>query len=312
MTNLMDRLIDAINRTGNPTVMGLDPDLDHVPQHLVLDVVSEIEDPLARAAEIMYRFNKGLLEAVRGIIPAVKLQLAYYEMYGAAGVEGFARSCTLAKELGFIVIADGKRNDIGSTASAYAAAYLQEIEYPCGRRVRSFDTDALTVNPYLGSDGILPFLEAGEPEGRGVFALLRTSNPSAADLQDLVLADGRKVYEATADLLDAWGEPYIGNHGYSALGAVVGATWPEQAGKLRREHAHLFFLVPGYGAQGGDASSVRPNFGKDGQGAIINASRSLIAAWKKTDGEGKDYQDATLREARAMRDAIREALVKGG
>ena len=310
MTQFMDRLIAAINQCENPTVMGLDPNLDYIPPQLVQEVVAEIADPQDRAAEMMFRFNRGLLEAVRGVIPAVKPQLAYYEMYGVPGLAAFTRTCTLAQELGYIVIADGKRNDIGTTASAYASAYLGEIEYPCGRRQRSFDTDALTVNPYLGSDGILPFLELAAPQGRGAFALLRTSNPSASDLQDLQLADGRKLYEATADLLDAWGEAYIGTEGYSALGAVVGATWPEQAAKLRKEHPRLFFLVPGYGAQGGDASSVRPNFDKDGQGAIINASRSLMTAWMKTGGEGEDYQEATLREARTMRDSIRAALAR--
>ncbi len=308
MKNFMDLLIDAINRVDNPTVMGLDPNLDFVPEHIVMDVVNRIEDPQERAAEMMYEFNRGLLEAVQGVIPAVKPQLAYYEMYGAPGVEAFARTCRLAKAMGYIVIADGKRNDIGSTAACYAKGYLSAIDYPCGKTVRSFESDALTVNPYLGQDGIAPFMESGAPKQRGAFALLRTSNPSSRDLQDLQLADGRRVYEAVADLLDEWGRAYRGDNGYSALGAVVGATWPEQAAQLRQQHPHLFFLVPGYGAQGGDASSVRPNFDRNGQGAIINASRSLIAAWQKQGVDGKDYREATLREAKAMRDAIKKAL----
>lgn len=311
MKNFMDKLIEAIEEKENPTVMGLDPNLDFIPEPIVTDVLARIEDPQERAAEMIFRFNQGLLEAVHGIIPAVKPQLAYYEMYGAPGVAAFAKTCNLAKAMGFLVIADGKRNDIGQTASAYAAGYLGDITYPCGKTVRSYAVDALTVNPYLGRDGIMPFLETGKPHQRGVFALVRTSNPSATEIQDQRLIGGRTVYEAVADLLDTWGADYIGDYGYSALGAVVGATWPEEAGKLRQAHPHLFFLVPGYGAQGGNAASVKPNFDKNGRGAIINASRSLIAAWKKEGGNGKDYQEATLREARLMRDQLRQALVKG-
>ncbi len=206
MKNFMDLLIEAIEEKENPTVMGLDPNLDFIPEPIVEAVVQRIEDPQERAAEMMFQFNQGLLEAVHGIIPAVKPQLAYYEMYGAPGVEAFARTCRLAKAMGFLVIADGKRNDIGQTAQAYAAGFLGDISYPCGKTVRSFQADALTVNPYLGRDGIMPFLETGKPYGRGIFALVRTSNSSATELQDQRLQGGRTVYEAVADLL-LWSGP---------------------------------------------------------------------------------------------------------
>lgn len=306
MKHFTDHLIERIETLGNPTVMGLDPRIENMPAGLWAEATGNT--PAERAASMILRFNRGLMEAVKDLIPAVKPQLAYYELYGTAGLEAFAETCRIAKELGFVLIADGKRNDIGSTAAAYAQAYLGETLYPDGTRSRSFEADCLTTNAYLGIDGIAPFMETGAPAGRGIFALLRTSNPSGKDLQDLVLADGKKLYEKMAELLDLWGEPYRGEFGYSALGAVVGATWPEEAGRLRKEHPHLFFLVPGYGAQGGDASSVRPNFDSQGRGAIVNASRSLIYAWKKAGTD--DYQEATRQEALAMRDALRRALLK--
>lgn len=305
MKHFTDHLIERIETLGNPTVMGLDPRLENMPPALWQE--AEGKTQAERAAAAIVKFNRGLMEAVQDIVPAVKPQLAYYELYGTAGIEAFAETCRMAKQMGFVVIADGKRNDIGSTAGAYAQAFLGETVYPDGSRSRSFEADCLTANAYLGIDGIAPFLETGVPAGRGIFALLRTSNPSAEDLQNLKLEDGKLLYEKMADLLDQWGEPYRGEFGYSALGAVVGATWPEEAGKLRKAHPHLFFLVPGYGAQGGDASSVRPNFDSKGRGAIVNASRSLIYAWKKKQTE--DYQEATRAEAMAMREALRKALL---
>ena len=300
MKHVTDQLIERIEALGNPTVMGLDPRIARIPEKIRRDAAGET--PQDKAASAILTFNKGLMEAVRDIIPAVKPQLAYYELYGSPGLAAFAATCKAAKKMGFVVIADGKRNDIGSTASAYADAYLGSTKYPDGREERSFEADWLTVNPYLGIDGIKPFIDTG----RGLFSLLRTSNPSAADLQNLVLENGQTLYEKTADLLDEWGSATRGDFGYSTVGAVVGATWPEEAGKLRQAHPHLFFLVPGYGAQGGDASSVRPNFDAKGRGAIVNASRSLNYAWqaKKTD----DYQQATREEALAMRSALRKAL----
>lgn len=304
MKHFTDRLIARIEALENPTVMGLDPRLENMPPALWEQAEGACQ--AERAAKAIVAFNRGLMEAVKDVIPAVKPQLAYYELYGTYGLEAFAETCRLAKEMGFIVIADGKRNDIGSTAGAYAQAYLGETVYPDGAKARAFEADCLTTNGYLGIDGIAPFMETGAAEGRGIFTLLRTSNPSGKDLQDLVLDNGVKLYEKMADLLDLWGEPYRGELGYSALGAVVGATWPEEAGKLRKEHPHLFFLVPGYGAQGGDASSVAPNFDAKGRGAIVNASRSLIYAWKKQGTA--DYQDATRKEAFAMKESLQRAL----
>ncbi len=306
-----DRLVEGIIKRNNPTVVGLDPKLEYVPSSIRDSVFKEYGPGPAGAAECILRFNRKLIDAVYDIVPAVKPQLAYYEMYGVEGIRVFHETCTYAGEKGLLVIADGKRNDIGTTAEAYSAAYLGktmlgEAEY------RAFEADALTVNPYLGIDGIKPFIEDCDKYGKGIFVLVKTSNKSSGQIQDLVLQDGKRLYETVAELVDSWGADLTGKYGYSGIGAVVGATYPEQARILRSIMKKAYILVPGYGAQGGTAKDAAQSFNPDGLGAIINASRSIMCAWKSERWSGKYGEDAFDSAARAeairMRDEINEAL----
>lgn len=291
-----ERLQAAVRRTHNPSVLGLDPMPDYVP-----DYVSAESDPARR----ILAFNKMLIDCTHDLIAAVKPQLAYYEALGCDGFDAFLETIRYAAGKGLIVIVDGKRNDIDSTAARYAHAYLEGGFAPF--------CDALTVNPYLGSDGMTPFLEAAHANGKGLFALVRTSNPSAGDLQDLILQDKRPVYEAVADLVTGWGKPFVGADGYAPLGAVVGATWPKQADALRRRLPHAFILVPGYGAQGGTADDAARLFDEKGGGAVVNASRSLMLAYRKAKASTADqFVTATRAAVSAMRDDLNAALAKAG
>ncbi|MBR5114230.1 MAG: orotidine-5'-phosphate decarboxylase [Oscillospiraceae bacterium] len=276
----MDALIEKILQKDNPTVAGLDPRQAHLPPELR-------EMP---PDEAYLKFNLGLIDALADVVPAVKPQAACYEALGAAGMAVLEKTIAAAREAGLYVISDAKRGDIGSTAEAYAEAWL--ADGPLG-------SDAVTVNPYLGSDGILPFLATG----RDVFALVKTSNPSSAELQDLDCG-GEPLYMRVAKLVEKLGAESVGEHGYSKLGAVVGATHPAELAQLRAAFPTVFFLVPGYGAQGGGAADVAGAFDEKGLGAIINSSRGIIAAWKKTGG---DWRDAARSEAIAMREALRAA-----
>ncbi|MDI9490517.1 MAG: orotidine-5'-phosphate decarboxylase [Clostridiaceae bacterium] len=308
MLSFSERLTEAIQRTKNPTVLGLDPKLEYIPKKLLQQWQIEFSDRDQFIEESLVRFNSSLIESVHDIIPAVKPQIAYYEMYGLPGLKALERTIGLAKENNMLVILDGKRNDIGSTASAYAAAWLGKTDLP-ERQYAFWDADALTVNAYLGIDGIKPFIDAAQEHGKGLFVLVRTSNPSAADFQDLELTDGRRVYEVVAETITKWSKDYLGHDGYSPLGAVVGATWPEQAEKMRHVLEHSWILVPGYGAQGGTADDCAKQFKKDGTGAIVNASRSLICAYNKhSDLPAEEFAEATRREALRMRDDLNNAL----
>ena len=303
----LDRLIRAIAKTQNPTVVGLDPSLDHIPAHIKDSFLAEFEDPLEGAAEAFIEFNKAIIDAVCDIVPSVKPQAAYYEALGWQGMRALYETISYAREKGLFVIVDGKRNDIGSTMSAYARAHLgiQEI---AGKRKAPFGGDALTVNGYLGTDGIAPLVTEMEAGDKGIFVLVKTSNPSSVELQDCRLEDGRTVYEAMGEMCEKWGSTCMGEYGYSGVGAVVGATWPEQLAKLRLTLPHTFFLVPGYGAQGGDASSVAGAFDRCGMGAVVNSSRAILTAWKKEKCDERDFAGAARREALRMRDAIRGVL----
>jgi orotidine-5'-phosphate decarboxylase len=308
MKNFADRLQAAINKTNNPTVMGLDPNLEYLPPALLENFTAICSDQIQAAGLALAEFNRRLLDAVTGIIPAVKLQAAFYEQYGLPGLKALQQSIEYARDKGFIVILDGKRNDIGSTAAAYARAYLGKTSYSEQLEQAAFAADALTVNAYLGSDGITPFLEQCARRGRGVFVLVKTSNPSAGELQDLVLQDGRHVYEAMADLVSGWGKELVGKNGFSSLGAVVGATWPKEAAGLRLRMPNTFILVPGYGVQGATAKDAVASFTKEGQGGIVNASRSLMLAFKKHGLEHDLFDLAARKEALAMRKDLQEAL----
>lgn len=306
--NFADRLDEAIRKTGNPTVLGLDPQLDLIPETLLAACRDSCDDPGLATGLAIQLFNKRLLDAVEGVVPAVKLQSAFYEQYGLFGLDALQQTIAEAQRKGFLVIVDAKRNDIGSTAAAYARAYLDSAKLADGTRRAAFAADAVTLNAYLGIDGIQPFLDCCRAKGKGVFILVRTSNPSAGDLQDLALADGRSVCEAMADLVSHWGSDLVGRCGYSSVGAVVGATWPSQAEALRRRMMQTFLLIPGYGAQGGTALDAVHGFGPDGRGAIVNASRSLMAAWKKHGMEQDHFDLAARKEALAMRQALQKAL----
>ena len=236
-------------------------------------------------------------------MPAVKPQAAYYEMYGWQGVRTLAETIAYAREKGMYVITDGKRNDIGATMTAYAAAHLGTTDVE-GEEVAAFGADALTVNGYLGTDGIAPLLEVCGKEDKGIFVLVKTSNPSSGELQDRKLEDGQTVYRAMGAMCEGWGEKLPGKYGYSGVGCVVGATYPAQLEELRAALPHTFFLVPGYGAQGGGAADVAPAFDTNGLGAIVNSSRGIMCAWQKEKCDGADYAGAARREAIRMRDEI--------
>lgn len=307
----MDRLIEAIERTQNPSVVGLDPTPALVPPQVVASFADEVREsvedeselPAAQLAVAYFEFNRTIIDAVADIVPAVKPQIAMYEAIGPAGIDVYTMTCEYAQQQGLYVLGDIKRGDIGSTAAAYAG-HLRGV----ATDETVFDPwheDAVTVNPYLGTDGITPFVEAATAADKDIFVLVRTSNPSSKELQELELADSSKLYEHVADLVEGWGSETIGKHGYSRVGAVVGATHPEEGAALRARMPHTFFLVPGYGAQGGTAAGVAGMFDQDGSGAIVNSSRGIIGAWKKT-GEYRD--DMSADEAlRVVASAARKA-----
>ena len=299
----MDRLLEKIVELQNPTVAGLDPKLSFLPEYLREESYQKYGKTLEGAADALLAFNKGLIDALCDIVPAVKPQAAYYEMLGWQGVRTLTETIAYAKEKGMFVITDGKRNDIGATMQAYAAAHLGMTEIE-GTQVEAFGADALTVNGYLGSDGIKPLLEVCKAGDKGVFVLVKTSNPSSGELQDRELSDGKTIYRAMGDRCEDWGEELPGKYGYSGVGAVVGATYPAQLGELRKALPHTFFLVPGYGAQGGGADDVAPAFDANGLGAVVNSSRGIMCAWQKENCAPEDYAQAARREAIRMRDEI--------
>ena len=304
----MDKLIKKIIEKQNPSVMGLDTKLAYIPQQL-RDTFGEDCADFASCARAILQYNKMLIDAVYDIVPGVKLQAAYYEMYSHEGMQAFRQTAAYAKEKGLYVIADVKRNDIGATAEAYASAYLgttvlQNTE-DC-----AFDMDSVTLNAYLGSDGIKPFLDICAQIDKTAFILVKTSNKSSGELQDMLLSDGRKIYEAMGDMVAQWGEASIGRYGYSSAGAVVGATYPQQGRELRERLAHTFFLIPGYGAQGGAAEDLAGCFDSRGLGGVVNASRSLICAYQKECYSGMTPAEAARTEAIRMRDDIVGTLKK--
>ncbi|MBQ9414078.1 MAG: orotidine-5'-phosphate decarboxylase [Clostridia bacterium] len=295
----LDRLIEAIDQKQNPTVAGLDPRLDYLPDFLKQRAYTEYGQTLEGAAEAVWEYNRCLIDALCDVVPAVKPQAAYYELYGWAGMRTLAKTIRYAKDKGLFVITDGKRNDIGTTMEAYAAAHLGETDVG-GERFAAFDGDALTVNGYLGSDGILPLLDICKQRDRGIFVLCKTSNPGSGELQDKRI-DGTPVYAAMGDRCERWGEDTRGAFGYSAVGAVVGATYPEQLRELRERLPHTVFLVPGYGAQGGGAKDVAGAFDQNGRGAVVNSSRAILCAWKKEECDPADFAGAARREALRMK-----------
>ena len=301
-----DILQDKIKEKKNPTVAGLDARVEYIPPHILKKYTSQYGETLQAAALAVEEFDCSLIDALCDVVPAVKPQSAYFEMLGWRGMETLEEVITHAKGKGLYVIADIKRGDIGTTATAYAEGWLGTTRVG-GTDCAAFDADCVTLNGYMGSDAIKPFLDQCVARNKSAFVLAKTSNPSSVELQDMVAGD-RVVYTVMGDLIERWGKDTAGKYGYNALGAVVGATHPSVLKELRRRLEHTFFLVPGYGAQGGTAADVRCAFDELGRGAIVNASRSIMCAWKKTGKDGMDYQEAARAAAEQMRDELREYI----
>ena len=299
-----DILQDKIRAMKNPTVAGLDARIEYVPEYIRKEAFEQYGVGLKGAAEAIWQFNVGLIDALCDIVPAVKPQAAYYENLGWQGMEMLERTIAYAKSKGMFVIADIKRGDIGSTATAYAEGWLSGAKIE-GQQFKSFDADCVTLNGYMGSDSINPFLEAAKLEDKCAFVLVKTSNPGSGELQDIVAGD-RLVYQVMGDLNERIAKGTEGKYGYTMAGAVTGATYPSDIRALRKRLEHTFFLVPGYGAQGGTAEDVQYAFDKYGHGAIVNSSRGIMCAWQKTGGDGHDFKEAARNAAIAMRDDIKQ------
>ncbi|MDR0220175.1 MAG: orotidine-5'-phosphate decarboxylase [Lachnospiraceae bacterium] len=288
---MIDTLIDKIKRTA-PVVVGLDPLMKFMPPHIEQAAMREYGATPAGYSEALWQFNKAIIDHIYDLVPAVKPQIAMYERYGLEGLAVYCQTTAYAREKGLLVIGDVKRGDIGSTAEAYALGHLGADS--------AFGEDFVTVNPYLGYDGVQPFIAVAKAENKGIFVLVKTSNPGSGEFQDQ-LVDGRPLYELVADKVAAWGGEHMGGQ-YSEVGAVVGATYPAQGRALRQLMPKAFILVPGYGAQGGRAADLKPFFNADGLGAIINSSRGIIAAWQEeeyakygSEGFAAAARQATLR-----------------
>ena len=275
---MINKLIEKIQKTNAPIVVGLDPMLNYVPEHIQKKVYAEFGETLEGAAEAIWQFNKAIVDATYDLIPAVKPQVAMYEQFGLEGMKAFKKTVDYCHEKGLVVIGDVKRGDIGSTSEAYAVGHLGKVQVG-SKSYSGFDEDFATVNPYLGSDGINPFIKVCKEEKKGLFILVKTSNPSSGDFQDRMI-DGRPLYEWVGERVAEWGKEHMGDS-YSYIGAVVGATYPEQGKVLRKVMPKTFILVPGYGAQGGRGKDLVHFFNEDGLGAIINSSRGIIAAYKQ-------------------------------
>ncbi len=293
---MIKKLIEKIQKTKAPVCVGLDPMLSYIPEHITKKAYAECGETLEGAAEAVWQFNKEIVDNTWDLIPAVKPQIAMYEQFGIPGLAAYKKTVDYCKSKGLIVIGDAKRGDIGSTSAAYAAAHLGRVKV--GSAVLAgFDTDFVTVNPYLGTDGVKPFVDVCTAEDKGIFVLVKTSNPSSGEFQDRLI-DGRPLYELVADKVVEWGSASM-DGAYSNVGAVVGATYPEMSRILRRQMPNTYFLVPGYGAQGGTAEDLRYCFNEDGLGAIVNSSRGIIAAYRKApyDKFGPEHFGEASRQA---------------
>lgn len=275
---MIDKLIEKIQKTKAPIVVGLDPMLSYVPEHVQKKAFAEYGETLRGAAEAIWQFNKEIVDQTFDLIPAVKPQIAMYEQFGVEGMEAYKKTVDYCKSKGLVVIGDVKRGDIGSTSAAYAAGHLGKVQVG-SQTYTGFDEDFATVNPYLGSDGVKPFIDVCKEEKKGLFILVKTSNPSSGEFQDQ-LVNGRPLYELVGEKVAQWGSEHCGKT-YSYIGAVVGATYPEQGKLLRKVMPKAFILVPGYGAQGGKGKDLVHFFNEDGLGAIVNSSRGIIAAYKQ-------------------------------
>ena len=304
---MISRLIEKIQKTA-PIVVGLDPQLKFIPEQLLKASYKEIGENPEGVADAIFKFNKGIVDAVYDIIPAVKPQIAMYEVFGIPGLIAFDKTVKYCREKGLVVIGDIKRGDIGSTSAAYAQGHIGSVEIG-GKKFRGFEEDFATVNPYLGSDGVKPFIDICNAEDRGIFVLVKTSNPSSGELQDK-LVDGSPIYEMMGRMVDEWGKESM-DGAYSNVGAVVGATYPEQGKVLRKIMPHTFILVPGYGAQGGKGADLVHFFNEDGLGAIVNSSRGIIAAYtqdKYSKFGAENFADASRAAVLDMKEDILGAI----
>lgn len=308
MKNIIDQLIEKIKIMKNPTVIGLDPRYEMLPKC----VKDKYPKTLEGVGQAIIEYNKALIDAIYDIIPAIKPQIAFYEMYGIPGMQAFKVTCEYAKQKGMFVIADIKRGDIGSTAQGYSNAYLGKTKIEENEQ-SLYDIDFITVNPYMGTDCVKPFIDDCKKYNKGLFILVKTSNPSSGELQDVKLENGEEVYTRVAKYVEKWGEELRGEYNYSSISAVVGATYPEQLKQLRQIAPHTYFLIPGYGAQGGKAEDIALGFDENGLGGIVNASRSLMCAYKsdmwKDKSEEKDYAKATRAEAIRMKEELCSKII---
>lgn len=297
---MISQLIEKIQKTKAPICVGLDPMLSYVPEHIVKRAFDAYGETLEGAAEAIWQYNKEIIDNTYDLIPAVKPQIAMYEQFGIEGLVVYKKTVDYCHEKGLVVIGDAKRGDIGSTSAAYATGHLGKVQVG-SKSYSGFDTDILTVNPYLGTDGVKPFVEACNANDKGIFVLVKTSNPSSGEFQDRLI-DGRPLYELVAEKVVEWGNMSM-DGAYSNVGAVVGATYPEMSKILRKLMPHTYFLVPGYGAQGGKGADLVHFFNKDGLGAIVNSSRGIIAAYKQEKyakfGEA-NYADASRQAVKDM------------
>ena len=318
---MIDQLINKIKKTEAPIVVGLDPTMKFVPEHIKKKAFAEYGETGKGAAQAVWLYNKAIIDAVCDLIPAVKPQIAMYEQFGVEGLIAFQKTVEYCKEKGLVVIGDIKRGDIGSTSEAYAVGHLGKVQVG-STWCRGFDEDFVTVNPYLGSDGVKPFIKVCQEEKKGIFVLVKTSNPSSGEFQDRLVRCGTKeeegtdrpLYEIVGEQVAAWGSECMGDS-YSYVGAVVGATYPEQGRILREIMPKAYILVPGYGAQGGKGADLVHFFNQDGLGAIINSSRGIIAAYQQEQYAqygAQNFADASRAAVLAMKEDIAQALAARG
>jgi len=308
---MINRLVAQIKKTGAPIVVGLDPMMKFIPEHIKEKAFAEFGETLEGAAEAIWQYNKAIVDAIYELVPAVKPQIAMYEQFGLPGLSAFYKTVQYCKEKGLVVIGDIKRGDIGSTSEAYAVGHLGKVQIG-SRSYYGFDEDFVTVNPYLGSDGVNPFIKVCKEEKKGIFVLVKTSNPSSGEFQDRQIADAgnRPLYEVVGEQVAKWGETHMGDT-YSYVGAVVGATYPEMGKVLRKIMPKSYILVPGYGAQGGKGADLVHFFNEDGLGAIVNSSRGIIAAYQQEKYArfgAENFADASRAAVLDMKEDIEQAL----
>ena len=306
---MINKLVEKIKKTGAPIVVGLDPMLSYVPEHIQKKSFDEYGETLEGAADAIWQYNKQIIDSTYDLIPAVKPQIAMYEQFGIEGLKAYKKTVDYCKSKDLVVIGDIKRGDIGSTSAAYAVGHLGKVQVG-SKTYAGFDEDFATVNPYLGSDGVKPFIDVCKQENKGLFILVKTSNPSSGEFQDQKI-DGKPLYELVGEKVAQWGEEHMGESGYSYVGAVVGATYPEQGEILRKVMPKSFILVPGYGAQGGKGKDLVHFFNEDGLGAIVNSSRGIIAAYKQeayAKFGAENFGDASRAAVEAMIADIQGAL----